>query len=95
MKDDKTTLDDDSICFFCNFHSKDLKENIIHMNSAHNFDVPFPKFLKDVKEFIKILSKKLFVYHSCLTCDIQNFMTNKALQNHMVRGLKIKFSIDR
>ena len=87
VKDEKTTLDDNSICLFCNLKSGDLLENLNHMNLVHHFEIPIAKCLRDTKGFIKVLSKKLFTYHACLTCDIQNFVSVKALQNHMVNYL--------
>ena len=54
------------------------------MNTTHHFEIPFKKCIKNTKGFIKVLSKKLFTYNACLTCDYQNFVTSKALQNHMV-----------
>ena len=38
---EKTTLDDNSICLFCNIKNENLKQNIIHMVQKHKLDIPF------------------------------------------------------
>ena len=81
---EKTTLDDITICLFCNQKSSDFKENCIHMVNEHKFEVPFVPYIKNYTEFLKIIAKKIFGYHACLTCDTQKFETVRSLQNHML-----------
>ncbi len=83
-KEDKTTLDDVSICLFCNQKNEDLEKNMFHMINVHKLDVPFLFCINNYKGMINLFAKKIFTYHACLTCDTQKFATNKALQNHMI-----------
>ena len=80
----KTTLDDITICLFCNYKSDTLKNNFYHMVQKHELEIPFIFYIKNYEELIKLLSKKIFVYHACFTCDTQRFETIKALQSHML-----------
>ena len=81
---EKTTLDDITYCLFCNTKSDTLKNNFYHMVQIHNLEIPFIFYIKNYEELIKILAKKIFVYHACFTCDTQRFETIKALQSHML-----------
>ena len=54
------------------------------MVQKHKLDIPFIFYIKDYTELIKILAKKIFSYHACLTCDTQKFESIKSLQNHMI-----------
>ena len=81
---DKTTLDDISICLFCNAKSENLEKNMFHMINVHRLDIPFLFCIKNYKGMLNLLAKKIFTYHACLTCDTQRFSTIKALQNHMI-----------
>ena len=81
---DKTTLDDITCCLFCNFKSDNLKNNFYHMVQMHNLEIPFIFYIKNYEELIKILAKKIFVYHACFTCDTQRFETIRSLQRHML-----------
>lgn len=81
---EKTTLDDNNLCLFCNQKNENLKSNFIHMVQKHKLDIPFIFYIKDYTELIKILAKKIFSYHACLTCDTQKFESIKSLQNHMI-----------
>ena len=81
---EKTTLDDINCCLFCNFKSENLKNNFYHMVQIHNLEIPFIFYIKNYEELIKILAKKIFVYHACFTCDTQRFETIKSLQRHML-----------
>lgn len=80
----KTTLDDNSICLFCNIKSNDLKQNFIHMVNTHNLNIPFIFYIKSYEDLIKLLSKKIFTYKACLSCDTQKFTTFRSLQAHML-----------
>ena len=81
---EKTTLDDITCCIFCNFKSDNLKNNFYHMVQMHNLEIPFIFYIKNYEELIKILAKKIFVYHACFTCDTQRFETIRSLQRHML-----------
>ena len=81
---EKTTLDDITCCLFCNFKSDNLKNNFYHMVQMHNLEIPFIFYIKNYEELIKILAKKIFVYHACFTCDTQRFETIRSLQRHMI-----------
>ena len=81
---EKTTLDDITCCLFCNFKSDNLKNNFYHMVQMHNLEIPFIFYIKNHEELIKILAKKIFVYHACFTCDTQRFETIRSLQRHML-----------
>ena len=81
---EKTTMDDITYCLFCNTKSETLKNNYYHMVQTHNLDIPFIFYIKNYEELIKILAKKIFVYHACFTCDTQRFESIKSLQKHML-----------
>ena len=79
-----TTLDNINICLFCNTELENLEKNIFHMINIHHLDVPFIFAIKNYTALIKLMSKKIFTYHACLTCDTQKFQSIKALQSHML-----------
>ena len=81
---EKTTLDDNTFCLFCNFKSDNLKNNFYHMVQTHNLEIPFIFYIKSYEELIKILAKKIFVYRACFTCDTQRFESIRSLQRHML-----------
>ena len=54
------------------------------MVQIHNLEIPFIFYIKNYEELIKILAKKIFVYHACFTCDTQRFESIKSLQRHML-----------
>ena len=81
---EKTTLDDVTICLFCNVKNETLKENMYHMVQKHKLDIPFVLYIKSYTDLLKLLAKKIFKYHACLTCDSQKFESIRALQNHMI-----------
>ena len=54
------------------------------MINIHHLDVPFIFAIKNYTALIKLMSKKIFTYRSCLTCDSQKFQSIKALQSHML-----------
>jgi len=83
--EEKTTIDDITICLFCNFKNESITDNLKHMIDEHKFTVPMLSCLKNVKGLIQVIAKKIFTYKACVTCDIQTFNTYKSLQNHMVR----------
>ena len=79
-----TTLDNINICLFCNEELENLEKNIFHMINIHHLDVPFIFAIKNYTALIKLMSKKIFTYRACLTCDSQKFQSIKALQSHML-----------
>ena len=81
---EKTTLDDITICLFCNIKNENLKENMYHMVEKHKLDIPFVLYIKSYTELLKLLAKKIFAYHACLTCDTQKFESIRSLQKHML-----------
>ena len=81
---EKTTLDDNTYCLFCNKKSESLKNNFYHMVQTHNLEIPFIFYIKNYEELIKIFAKKIFSYHACFTCDTQRFENIKSLQKHML-----------
>ena len=81
---EKTTLDDVTICLFCNIKNENLKENMYHMVKKHKLDVPFVLYIKSYTDLLKLLAKKIFTYHACLTCDTQKFESIRSLQSHML-----------
>ena len=54
------------------------------MINIHHLDVPFIFAIKNYTALIKLMSKKIFTYRACLTCDSQKFQSIKALQSHML-----------
>ena len=64
---EKTTLDDNTYCLFCNFKSESLKKNFYHMVQSHNLEIPFIFYIKRYEDLIKIFAKKIFSYHACFT----------------------------
>jgi len=54
------------------------------MIEVHKLNVPFIFCIKNMKGLLKLLSKKIFKYNACLTCESQNFKNYKSLQNHML-----------
>ena len=54
------------------------------MVQTHNLEIPFIFYIKSYEELIKILAKKIFVYHACFTCDTQRFESIRSLQRHML-----------
>lgn len=80
---EKTTLDDVTICLFCNKKNENLKDNMYHMVQGHNLEIPFVLYIKNYTELLKLLAKKIFSYHACLTCDTQKFESIRSLQTHM------------
>ena len=81
---EKTTLDDNTFCLFCNIKSGNLKHNFYYMMQTLNLEIPFIFYIKSYKEFIKILTKKIFLYYACFTCDTQRFESIRSLQRHNV-----------
>ena len=93
-EDEKSTLDDITICLFCNSKNENLESNIKHMHETHQFDIPLPHCIKNWKGLIKLLAKKIFTYMACLTCDNQNFKNYKGLQNHMIDKIHTSINTD-
>ena len=85
----KNTLDNSSICVFCNETHKSLIENFEHMKKVHELDIPLVGFLKDIESCVTLMAKKIFTYKACLGCDNQNFDSTYALQNHIVMTIFI------
>ncbi len=84
LEEEKTTIDDISICLFCNSKSESLESNIMHMMDKHKLSVPLFFCVKNFKGMVKLMAKKIITYISCLTCDCQNFKNYRGLQNHMM-----------
>ena len=84
LEPEKTTLDDVTICLFCNKKNENLKENMYHMVQTHALDIPFVLYIKSYTDLLKLLAKKIFTYHACLSCDTQKFESIKSLQTHMI-----------
>ena len=84
LEPEKTTLDDVTICLFCNIKNENLKENMYHMVKTHKLDIPFVLYIKSYTDLLKLLAKKIFSYHACLTCDTQKFESIRSLQSHML-----------
>lgn len=82
-----TTLDDISVCLFCNVKNESLEKNIFHMLDVHKLEIPVRQAVKNAKGFLKILADKVFKYKACIYCDAQNFGSYKSLQNHMVNNI--------
>ena len=54
------------------------------MVKKHKLDVPFVLYIKSYTDLLKLLAKKIFTYHACLTCDTQKFESIRSLQSHML-----------
>ena len=54
------------------------------MIQDHYLDIPFLLYIKNYTELLKLLAKKIFTYHACLTCDTQKFESIIYLQFHML-----------
>jgi hypothetical protein len=85
-KEELTTIDDISVCLFCNVKSESLEKNIFHMVDVHKLEIPVRQAVKNAKGFLKILAEKVHKYKACIFCDAQNFGSYKSLQNHMVKN---------
>jgi hypothetical protein len=94
-KEELTTLDDISVCLFCNVKNESIEKNIFHMLEVHKLEIPVRQAVKNAKGFLKILADKVFKYKACIYCDAQNFGSYKSLQNHMVIKNFIIFYLDR
>lgn len=79
-----TTLDDKTICLFCNKKTESLENNFIHMRDEHKLFIPLVFCIKNYNGLISILAQKIFTYNSCLFCDTQKFGHYKDLQKHML-----------
>ena len=55
-----------------------------HMVKKHKLDIPFVLYIKSYTDLLKLLAKKIFSYHACLTCDTQKFESIRSLQSHML-----------
>jgi len=85
-KEELTTIEDISVCLFCNIKNDSLENNIFHMLEVHKLEIPIRQAVKNSKGFLKILAEKVFKYKACIYCDAQNFNSYRSLQNHMVKN---------
>ena len=73
-------------CLFCPLsfasYTKDLKDKVEHMSSAHGLFIPNPNLLSDLGSFLGYLSTLIRVWHECLYCGTTRTST-LAIQSHM------------
>jgi pre-60S factor REI1 len=90
-----TTLDDSSICLFCNQKANSLMEyqyilyfiysNLSHMNAHHSFFISDKMFCNNMEDLLDYLAEKINIGKLCLFCNTsKNFKTADAVRHHMV-----------
>lgn len=71
-------------CLFCNDHSQDLEQNVLHMEQVHSLTIPYRERLNvEVETFIWFLNLVIFGYHECIGCGASR-RTAEAVQHHML-----------
>jgi pre-60S factor REI1 len=82
-----TTIQDQSVCLFCNKKTGDIDANLMHMRIDHSFFVSEIKFVTDLKGLLKYLGEKIHKGCMCIHCEnrhAKDFKTGEAVQNHMM-----------
>jgi len=82
-----TTINDQSICLFCNEKSLDVNENLVHMRLQHSFFISDVKYLTDLNGLLKYLGEKIHRGCLCIYCEnhqCKDFKSGEAVQNHMM-----------
>jgi len=82
-----TTINDQSICLFCNEKSSDVDENLVHMRLQHSFFISDMKYVKNLNGLLKYLGEKIQKGCLCIYCEnhhCKDFKSGEAVQNHMM-----------
>jgi len=82
-----TTMEDQSVCLFCNEKSSDVNENLVHMRLKHSFFVSDIKYVKDLNGLLKYLGEKIHRGCLCIFCEnhhCKDFKSGDAVQCHMI-----------
>lgn len=81
-------------CLFCNHTSKDLDDNLAHMQQSHSFIVPFQSTLAvDLQTLIWYLHMVVFSYRECIYCGKRR-RTVEAAQQHMTSMGHCRFDVN-
>ncbi|EAR99051.2 C2H2 type zinc-finger protein (macronuclear) [Tetrahymena thermophila SB210] len=84
----RTTLDDVSICLYCDKTNDDLNENIKHMERVHGFFICEEKYIKDLQGLVLFLAKQINEKLLCPYCENKNtkgFVDAEGVKKHMVQ----------
>jgi pre-60S factor REI1 len=79
----KTALEDQTVCLFCNQKNPDLNENLLHMRLAHSFFISEFSHLKNLKGLLKHLAFKIHKKRTCIYCA-EDCKTSEGIQQHMI-----------
>jgi len=82
-----TTVDDQSICLFCNQKNQNVDENLIHMRMEHSFFISDIKYVTDLNGLLRYLGGKIHKGRICIYCEnkhAKDFKSGEAVQRHMV-----------
>jgi len=77
------TLDNLSICLFCNRVAMCSKNNLDHMRNAHSFALLEPEHLISFDGLLSHLAHKIHIEFLCLICD-KSFGDGGSTQKHMI-----------
>ncbi|KAL4002920.1 C2H2 type zinc-finger (2 copies) family protein [Acanthocheilonema viteae] len=73
-----------TVCLFCNYGSKNVETNLIHMSVSHGFFLPDAEFCTDVNGMLHYLGLKVGSGNMCLVCnERKRFCSLDACQKHM------------
>ncbi|VDK67914.1 unnamed protein product [Litomosoides sigmodontis] len=74
----------ETVCLFCNYGSKDVETNLIHMSVSHGFFLPDAEFCADIGGMLHYLGLKVGSGNMCLVCNgRKRFCSLDACQKHM------------
>jgi len=79
----RTSLEDQTVCLFCNQKNPDLNENLLHMRVSHSFFISELSHLKNLKGLLKHLAYKIHKKRTCFTCGFEA-STGEGTQHHMI-----------
>jgi len=79
----RTSLEDQTVCLFCNKKNPDLDENLLHMRVAHSFFISEFSHLKNLKGLLKHLAYKIHKKRTCFSCGLEA-STSEGTQHHMI-----------
>lgn len=79
----RTSLEDQTVCLFCNKRNPDLNENLLHMRVSHSFFISELSHLKNLKGLLKHLAYKIHKKKTCFSCGL-DASTSEGIQHHMI-----------
>uniref|UniRef100_A0A0R3RJ65 C2H2-type domain-containing protein n=1 Tax=Elaeophora elaphi TaxID=1147741 RepID=A0A0R3RJ65_9BILA len=81
---DESKIIPETVCLFCNYGSKEVEKNLIHMSVLHGFFLPDAEFCTDVYGMLHYLGLKVGSGNMCLVCNRRKkFCSLDACQKHM------------